>query len=48
LKPEAYYSWKTTPTPVVAPEWRAPAVAPRRKGFRGKLSALAARLLPEA
>lgn len=47
MKPDAYYSWKTTPTPVIAPEWRAPAAAPRRKGLRGKLSALAARWRPE-
>jgi hypothetical protein len=47
MKPDAYYAWKNTPTPVIAPEWRAAAAAPRRKGVRGALSALAARLWPD-
>ena len=43
MKADSYYTWQESPTPVIAPEWRAPAVAPRRKGVMGALSALAAR-----
>ena len=43
MKPESYYAWKEKPTSIIAPEWRAPACAPRRRGVMGALSALAAR-----
>jgi hypothetical protein len=47
MKADSYLTWKDTPSPIIAPEWRAPAATPRRKGVMGALSALAARLRPE-
>jgi hypothetical protein len=44
MKADSYFAWKNTPTTVIAPDWRAPAAAPRRRGVMGALSALAARL----
>ena len=35
MKPESYYAWKEKPTSIIAPEWRAPACAPRRRGVMG-------------
>ncbi len=43
MKADSYFSWKEAPAPVIAPEWRAPAAAPRRRGVMGALTALAAR-----
>lgn len=46
MKPESYFTWEAKPTSLVAPDWRATdfVVVPRRRGVRGALSALAARL----
>jgi hypothetical protein len=45
MKPESYFTWEAKPTSLIAPDWRAPDfVVPRRRGVRGALSALAARL----
>ncbi len=47
MKADSYRTWKDTP-PTVPAEWRAPVSdEPRRRGVKGALSALAARLRPE-
>lgn len=44
MKSDTYFTWKPSPSPTIAPEWRAPATTPRRRGVMGALTALAARL----
>ncbi len=41
MKPESYFAWTEKPTDIIAPEWRAPAGATRRRrGLMGALSVL--------
>lgn len=48
MKAESYFTWEAKSHTGNDPDWRAPVLVPRRRGFAGAFSALAAMLRPDA